>query len=161
MFRCALWIARGPALLIALFLTASAAPAQTSSVGHVPAPRASAPRNLQGLPAFGIYPGDHMFQATMKITNTYQAAEHAAPLVTHRRPAYRVVREEAMPVEVGVTEPEGATEMVTIRGPNGEVRSFPIAGGRKAIKARTIIVRPGQTLSLTVRGGPITITTKR
>lgn len=102
-----------------------------------------------------------MFQATMKIQSSYQAAERAAPIVVQRRPAVRVVHEEAAPVEVGITEPEGATEMVSIRGPNGEVRSFPIAGGRKAIKARTIIVRPGQTLSLTVRGGPITITTKR
>lgn len=97
----------------------------------------------------------------MKIQTSYQAAERAAPIAVYRRPAVRVVQEEAAPLEVGITEPEGATEMVTIRGPNGEVRSFPIAGGRKAIKARTIVVRPGQTLNLTVRGGPITITTKR
>lgn len=160
MFRCALWIAQNPALLILMLLTASTARAQTSASGHVPAPRVSAASSLRGLPAFGIYPGDHMFQATMKIGSTYQAAERAAPVAVYRRPAVRAAREEATPVEVAVTEPEGPTEMVNIRGPNGEVRSFPIAGGRKAIKARTLIVRPGQTLNLVIYGGRVTVSTR-
>jgi hypothetical protein len=156
MFRRALWIAQGVALLTAVLLTASAARAQTSSAGHVPAPRVAAPYSLRGLPAFGIYPGDHMFQATMKISNTYQAAKRAAPPVVYRRPAPRAVQEEVKPVEVGITEPAGATELVKIRGPNGEVRSFPIEGGRKAIKTRTIIVRPGESLNLVIYGGRVT-----
>lgn len=162
MFRSTLRTASGVALAIVVLFIPSAAQAQTSASGHVPAPRAAAPYNLRGLPRFGIYPGDHMFQATMKIGTTYQAAEHAAPPVTvYRRPAPRMVRQEAGPVAVTVTEPEGATERVTIRGPKGEVRSFPIVGGRKAVKARTIIVRPGQTLNLMVHGaGNVTITTK-
>jgi hypothetical protein len=163
MFYRARWIAPGIALLIGLLFTAPAARAQTSASGHVPAPGTPASYNLRGLPPFGIYPGDRMFQATMKIQSTYQAAEHAAPPVAvYRRPTPRVVREEAAPVEVTVTEPAGPTELVTIRGPNGEVRSFPIVGGRQAIKARTIIVRPGQSINLMVHGrGPITITTKQ
>lgn len=161
MFRRVPWIAEGVSLLIGALLTASAAQAQTSSSGHVPARGVSSSSSLRGLPSFGIFPGDHMFQATMKIDSTYQAAERAAPVAVYRRPARRVVQEEATPVAVTVTEPEGPTELVTIRGPNGEARSFPLVGGRKAIKARTIIVRPGQTLNLTVRGGSITITTKR
>jgi hypothetical protein len=159
MFRRALWIAQRFALLTAVLLTTSAARAQTSASGHVPAPRAAAPSSLGGLPAFGIYPGDHMFQATMKIGSTYQAAERAAPAVAYRRPAPPTVREEATPVEVGITEPAGATELIKIRGPNGEVRSFPIVGGRKAIKTRTIIVRPGESLNLVVYGGQVTIAT--
>ncbi|HEY7327737.1 MAG TPA: hypothetical protein VH592_08860 [Gemmataceae bacterium] len=153
--------AQGIALLLGMLLTASAAKAQTSAAGHVPARGVAAPNSLQGLPPFGIHPGDRMFQATMKIQSTYQAAERAAPVTVYRRPAPRVVQEEAAPVEVTVTGPEGPTEMVSIRGPNGEVRSFPLVGGRQAIKARTIIVRPGQTLNLTVRGSSVTITTKR
>jgi hypothetical protein len=102
-----------------------------------------------------------MFQATMKIQSTYQAAERAAPVTVYRRPAPRVVQEEATPVEVTVTGPEGPTEMVSIRGPNGEVRSFPLVGGRQAIKARTIIVRPGQTLNLMVHGSSVSIKTKQ
>lgn len=159
MFRRALWIAQGVALLTAVLLTACEARAQTSASGHVPAPRVPTPYSLRGLPAFGIYPGDHMFQATMKISSTYQAAERTAPAPVYRRPAPRAVREEAKPVEVGITEPAGATELVKIRGPNGEVRSFPIVGGRKAIKTRTIIVRPGESLSLVVHGGRVTIST--
>lgn len=157
MFRCALSIAKGAALLAVMLLAASAAHAQTSSSGHVPAANA---RNLRGLPPFGIYPGDHMFQATMKIGSTYQAAERAAPVAVYRRPARPTVREEATPLQVDVTEPAGATEIVSIRGPDGQVRSFPILGGRKAIKARTIIVRPGQKLNLTIYGGQVTVSTR-
>jgi len=159
MFRCNIWI-KGVGLLAAMLLAVSAGRGQTSAAGHVPAPTVSAASRLRGLPPFGIYPGDRMFQATMKIQSAYQAAERAAPVTSYRSPAWRVVREEAAPVEVTVTEPEGPTEMVTIRGPNGEVRSFPILGGRKAIKVRTIVIRPGQSLNLVVHGGPITITTK-
>jgi hypothetical protein len=155
------WIVQGVALLTGMLLAASAAQAQTSAQGHVPAPGVAAPYNLRGLPPFGIYPGDRMFQATMKIQTTYQAARNAAPVVVYRRPSPPVVPEETA-VEVGITEPAGPTEYVTIRGTNGEVRSFPILGGRKAIKARTIIVRPGQSLNLVVHGGGgITITTKQ
>jgi hypothetical protein len=161
MFYRARWIAQGIALLLGMLLTASAVQAQTSSQGHVPAPGVSTPYNLHGMPSFGIYPGDHMFQATMKVQTTYQAAERAAPMVVYRRPTRPVVREEAA-VQVDIAEPAGPTEYVTIRGPNGEVRSFPILGGRQAIKARTIIVRPGQSLNLMVHGGGgITITTKQ
>ena len=161
MFRGAHWIAKGTALLTVMLLVASAARAQTSSSGHVPASSTPSRYNLRGLPPFGIYPGDRMFQATMKIQSTYQAAERAAPVAVYRRPAPRPVQEEAAPVEVGITEPAGPTEMVSIRGPDGQVRSFPILGGRQAIKARTVIVRPGQTLNLIVRGSRITITTKQ
>jgi hypothetical protein len=160
MSRRVLWIAQGVSLFAVMLLWASAARAQTSSLGHVPARGASVSANLRNVPPFGIYPGDRMFQASMKISGTYQAAERAAPVVVYRRPAPRV-HEEAAPVAVNVTEPEGATELVQIRGPNGEVRSFPIVGGKKAIKARTIIVRPGQTLNLTVYGGSVTIATRR
>ena len=160
MLHHARWIVQGVVLLTGMLLTTSVAQAQTSSQGHVPAPGVSTPYNLRGLPPFGIYPGDRMFQATMKIQSTYQAAERAAPAVVYRRPTRPIVREEAAPVEVQVTEPEGPIEYVTIRGPDGEVRSFPILGGRQAIKVRTLIVRPGQSLNLLVHGGRITITTK-
>lgn len=147
--------------MIVMLLAAPTAQAQTSASGHVPASSVPSRNNLRGLPPFGIYPGDRMFQATMKIQNTYQAAERAAPVTVYRRPAPRPVQEEAAGVEVGITEPAGPTEMVTIRGPDGQVRSFPILGGRKAIKARTVIVRPGQTLNLIVRGSRISITAKQ
>jgi hypothetical protein len=110
MFSRAFWIAKAIALLTAVLLTAPAARAQTSAAGHVPAPRVSASYNLRGLPSFGIYPGDHMFQATMKIQSTYQAAEHATPAVVYRRPTRPVVREEAA-VQVDIAEPAGPLSM--------------------------------------------------
>jgi hypothetical protein len=98
----------------------------------------------------------------MKIEHYYQDVKRAAPLAAYRQPARRpaVQEEAAAPVEVSITEPAGPTEMVSIRGPDGQVRSFPIVGGRQAIKARTLIVRPGQSLNLTVYGGHVTVSRK-
>ena len=38
------------------------------------------------------------------------------------------------------------------RGPNGEVRSFPVAGGPEAIQRREVIVRPGDSATINVTG---------
>ncbi|MGH7170434.1 MAG: hypothetical protein ACRELG_09180 [Gemmataceae bacterium] len=157
MFHRLLTLGKGLLLCAAALLITSSAQAQTSSSGHVPArttyrPRPTAP------PPFSVYPGDHMFQATMKIEHAYQYAERVAPVMAYRPRAWRsTIQESARPVEVGVTSPEGITEMVNIRGPDGKVRSFPIVGGRKAIKARTIIVRPGQSINLTISGGHVEV----
>jgi hypothetical protein len=161
MFHRLLALGKGLVCCAAALLAASSVQAQTSALGHVPARTTYAPRLTATAPPFQIYPGDRMFQATMKIEHYYQDAERAAPLAAYHPPAWRSsVREEAAPVEVSITEPERPTEMVAIRGPNGEVRSFPLVGGRKAIKARTIIVRPGQSLNLVVYGGRISVTRK-
>jgi hypothetical protein len=40
---------------------------------------------------------------------------------------------------------------VAIRGPNGEVRRFPVSSP-EAIRPRTVIVRPGEKLSITIDG---------
>ena len=149
------------AALLALLLAASSLHAQTSPAGHVPARTPYPQRIYAGAPAFRIYPGDHMFQAGMKIAHYYQEVERAAPVAAYHPPARRTPEPEtAAPVAVSITEPAGETEMIPIRGPNGEVRSFPILGGRKAIKARTIIVHPGQSLHLTVYGGHVTVARK-
>ena len=158
MFRHLLMLGKGLMLCAAALLITSSTQAQTSPSGHVPARttyRPSAP------PPFSIYPGDRMFQATMKIQHAYQYAERVAPSRAYRSRALpATVQESTTPVEVGVTSLEGITEMVNIRGPDGKVRSFPIVGGRKAIKARTIIVRPGQRLNLTIRGGQVEVSRK-
>lgn len=158
-FSC---LGKGAALLALLTLSACSAQAQTSSSGHVPARTTYPQRIYSGATAFRVYPGDHMFQASMKIEHYYQDVERVAPLVAARQPMRQptVNEEPAAPVEVSITEPAGPTEMVSIRGPDGQVRSFPIVGGRKAIKARTLIVRPGQSLNLTVYGGHVTVSRK-
>jgi len=153
-------LGKGLVICAAVLLISSAVQAQTSSSGHIPA-RTPYPSPRTTPPPFSVYPGDHMFQATMKIQHSYQYAERVAPVRNYRPRAWETtVRESAAPVEVDVTSPEGITEMVSIRGPDGKVRSFPIVGGRKAIKARTIIVRPGQSLNLTIRGGHVEVSRK-
>lgn len=145
----------------AVLFAASTVQAQTSPSGHVPA-RTTYPQRPTAPPPFSVHPGDHMFQATMKIAHNYQYAERIAPRTAYyRRPSRPTVPQEAAPVEVAITEPEESTEKVAIRGPNGEVRSFPIVGGRKAIKARTIIVRPGQSINLLIQGGRVVVTGRK
>lgn len=153
-------LSKGLVLCAAALLATSSAQAQTSPSGHVPA-RTTYPLRPTPPPPFNILPGDHMFQATMKIEHSYQYAERVAPLVRYRPPARPAAApEEPAGVEVAVTETEEPTEKVAIRGPNGEVRSFPIVGGRKAIKARTIVVRPGQSINLFIQGGHVTVKRK-
>lgn len=146
------------ALLAVVLVTASHVSAQTSSSGHVPARTPYPTRNSADATTLQLYPGDHLFQATMKIARSYRKVERPVPVAPRGSSA---LKEKAMPVEVTVTEPEGPTEMVSIRGPDGQVRSFPLVGGRSAIRARTLIVRPGQTLNLTIYGGHVTVAQKR
>lgn len=40
------------------------------------------------------------------------------------------------------------TAFAAIRGPDGEVRYFPIEGGRKELGTRVIIVRPGERIHI-------------
>jgi hypothetical protein len=161
MFQTLSSLGKATALLAVVLAAASHACAQTSSLGHVPARTAYATQNTAAPSAFQIYPGDHLFQATMKISRYYQNVERSAPAAVYHPPAqHPSTQETATPVEVTVTEPEGKTEMVQIRGPDGQIRSFPLLGGRKAIKSRTIIVRPGQRLNLTVYGGRVTVMSK-
>lgn len=150
-------LGKGVALCAAVLFTASSVQAQTSPSGHVPARTAYVPRTYTRAPSYSVYPGDRMFQATMKIQRYYQNVERMAPVVHYYRPVRQIPAPSKAegPVAVTLEEPAGATEMVTIRGPKGEVRAFPLVGGRKAIKVRTIIVRPGQSLHLTVRGGRV------
>ncbi len=157
MFHTLSSLGKAAALLAVVLAAAPHASAQTSSSGHVPARTPYPSRNSVDATNPQVYPGDHLFQATMKIERSYRNVERPAPAVPRRPSAPQA---KAMPVEVTVTEPEGPTEMVSIRGPDGQVRSFPLVGGRKAIKARTLIVRPGQTLNLTIYGGRVTVARK-
>ena len=160
MFHRFLRLAKGLLSCAAALLITSSAQAQTSASGHVPA-RTTYRLRPTAPPPFSIYPGDRMFQATMKIQHACQYAERVAPMASYRPRASRTtVQESAAPVAVDVASPEGITEMVAIRGPDGKLRSFPIVGGRKAIKARTIIVRPGQSINLTIHGGHVEVLRK-
>jgi hypothetical protein len=51
--------------------------------------------------------------------------------------------------------------MVDIRGPDGQVRSFALANGRDTIQARTIVVRPGEKLTIQLNGTQVHLDKKR
>jgi hypothetical protein len=53
------------------------------------------------------------------------------------------------PLDVTITEPASPTPLVvTLRGPGNEARTFEVPAGRKAIRTREFIVRPGEQLTI-------------
>jgi hypothetical protein len=82
---------------------------------------------------------------------------HAPSRSTTPSPAATVVR--ALPpstgVSVVVTLPRQAVPeklYVNLRGPDGQVRRFPVEGGRAAIQYRSVTLQPGEML--TIRWAP-------
>ena len=76
------------------------------------------------------------------------------PPPSNHRTTATVVQATAAPVTVSVevTPPQAAKEVmyVNLRGPDGQVRRFPVEGGREAIQSpQVIVLRPGA--SVTVR----------
>ena len=74
------------------------------------------------------------------------------PPPSHRAPV-TVVQGAAAPVtvSVAVTPPQAAKEVVyvNLRGPDGQVRRFPVEGGREAIQSpQVIVLRPGATVTV-------------
>jgi hypothetical protein len=51
---------------------------------------------------------------------------------------------------VVVTPAQAAPEPfdVALRGPDGQVRRFPVEGGREAIQTRQVVLRPGETVTI-------------
>jgi hypothetical protein len=66
----------------------------------------------------------------------------AAPIVTRSVSSITVV---VVPVP---TAPATEPLVVGIRGPNGEVRRFPVEGGSSAIQSGQIVLRPGQSITV-------------
>ncbi len=65
-----------------------------------------------------------------------------APVVNGRAP---------VTISVAVTPPPAVKEVVyvNLRGPDGQVRRFPVEGGRQAIRSpQVIVLRPGATVTV-------------
>jgi hypothetical protein len=65
-------------------------------------------------------------------------------------PVIQVVQVPVL-VSVAVTVvPQPAVEsvQVNLRGPGGELRRFPVEGGRQAIQYEQIVLRPGQSVTI-------------
>lgn len=121
------------------------------------------PSNKHALPRSGYNPGYYAaasssippaargYQVTRIIQQRYLNAERTAASapVSRYTPAPEPVPSS---LEVGVNPPPTKPMTVAIRGPDGKVRTFPLASP-DAIQPRTIIVHPGERLSITVNGG--------
>jgi hypothetical protein len=79
---------------------------------------------------------------------TYRRSSTAsAPAV--RRTAY--VAPSPVTISIAVQPPaRTAVEpvYVTLRGPDGQVRRFPIEGGSAAIQSRQVVLHPGESLTV-------------
>jgi hypothetical protein len=90
-------------------------------------------------------------------TGPREAAPRAAaltpPPVTRRAPASLPPRWDGT-LLVTVTRPAPAQTtaplVVNLRGPDGVVRAFPLAGGPEAIQRQEVVVRPGESATINV-----------
>jgi hypothetical protein len=65
----------------------------------------------------------------------------------------RVIQVVPVPVIVSVAvtvvpQPTKGSIQVNLRGPDGQLRRFPVEGGREAIEYEQIVLRPGQSVTI-------------
>ncbi|MCS6851691.1 MAG: hypothetical protein NZ700_11050 [Gemmataceae bacterium] len=87
------------------------------------------------------------------ILQRQRTAPPAAVAKAPSRPVLAPVAQPSQPTTVTVAvaaPPQAAPVVVDIRGPDGQVRSFKVAGGAEAIQPRHIIVRAGETVTIQV-----------
>jgi hypothetical protein len=59
------------------------------------------------------------------------------------------------PVQVAITVPAAPdTAFAAIRGPDGQLRYFPVEGGRAGLHSRVIVVRPGESVTVQLPAPP-------
>lgn len=100
-----------------------------------------------------IPPGTHGFQA-LQMQQAWQ--RHVEGTETQAVRVSQPARPAAVAPDIVVSlpAPRGPiTETVTIRGADGQVRTFPIEGGRDAIVVRQIHLHPGEAVTVRI-GGP-------
>ncbi len=123
--------------LIALFLTAMPASAQYPL--RIP-PDAKGNQIRQ------------ILQANMRIRQAYQEAHASVPTPPPPPPRYPGYSFNSG-VHVHIEGPAQATTkapLVSIQGPNGETRQFPLVGGQSAIVVRDVVVHPGEKVTIRI-----------
>ena len=85
------------------------------------------------------------------------AGEHAragnqSPARSQPAPA-PAVHVAAVPVTISLTAPaptQAATETayINLRGPDGQLRRFPVEGGAAELQSRVVVLRPGESLTI-------------
>jgi hypothetical protein len=76
------------------------------------------------------------------IGTTHPTIRYVAAPIVHMLPPAETVSISLTPAVV--KEPV----YVQLRGPDGQVRSFPIEGGREAITYTSVVLHPGQSLTI-------------
>lgn len=145
---------RSPSLLFAGLLAAAAL---------VCSAQPAAAQTPRGYASYGYQPGYYMFPTGINParagTQVQQQYRYSPAVVAVTTAGAAALRPLAVPVTqesvvVTVTEPEAAPLLVDLKGPNGEVRSFRVAGGPEAIRVRNFVVHPGESLTLNFQGRP-------
>jgi hypothetical protein len=86
--------------------------------------------------------------ASMRAGDAHNAMQPSPP--PQPAPVVQVVQVPVL-VSVGVTVvPQRAmgSVQVNLRGPDGQLRRFPVEGGREAIEYEQIVLRPGQSVTI-------------
>jgi hypothetical protein len=86
--------------------------------------------------------------ASMRAGDAHNAIRPSPP--PQPAPVIQVVPVPAV-VSVAVTvarQPTKGSIEVNLRGPDGQLRRFPVEGGREAIEYEQIVLRPGQSVTI-------------
>jgi hypothetical protein len=83
-------------------------------------------------------------------SNPFRPAAQAPS--SQAQPAYASgVRPAALQVAIAVLPPASPPAQgplyVNLRGPDGQLRRFPVEGGRDAIQVQQVVLRPGQSVT--------------
>jgi hypothetical protein len=87
-----------------------------------------------------VQAGDRVHSGDRTVSYGSQVAVHAPAPVTPPRAV-------SLLVTWPVTQAPEAFR-VTLHGPDGQPRTFPVEGGRAAIQFRQVILRPGESLAI-------------
>lgn len=99
-----------------------------------------------------IPPDARGYQTFLIQQRAYQSVAPRPQPVPHPSPAFRTAQPTGATVRVDV--PDAPPTYVTIRGPDGQVRRFPLAKGVKVeYRSQTVTLRPGE--STTIRLTPL------
>jgi hypothetical protein len=77
------------------------------------------------------------------------------PAILPQTASAAVAPATSLPVIISVVttlapKPDKERDFVALRGPDGQVRRFPLEGGPDVIQVRRLVLRPGQTLTIQV-----------
>lgn len=115
----------------------------------------SAPARAQN---YRIAPDARGYQTTMQLMQQRAAASPSIPQTVTRTPVYRPAPSAMQVIVQAPVRTEGARSApavpapysIAIRGPDGELRRYPVEGGPSSVVVRQYTVQPGQAITVYV-----------